>query len=162
MGKLRCWVKDCRKPISRPLSQIRGRVFCSRQCTSRALTKYTIKPCSNCTKDVRVRPHRTRRSKLTYCSAHCMHTHAVELFKQGKPSVHFKTGINSYRSLALKAHGEFCQNKKCPIPFKHGPKMLDVHHKDGNRQHNTFENLEVLCVWCHALETRKQTKVRRG
>lgn len=34
-------------------------------------------------------------------------------------------------------------------------KMLDVHHRDGNRSNNKLSNLEVLCVWCHALETRK-------
>ena len=32
--------------------------------------------------------------------------------------------------------------------------MLDVHHKDSNRKNGTIENLEVLCVWCHALKTR--------
>ena len=33
--------------------------------------------------------------------------------------------------------------------------MLDVHHVDGIRQNNHPDNLEVLCVWCHALKTRK-------
>lgn len=33
--------------------------------------------------------------------------------------------------------------------------MLDVHHIDGNRKNGKADNLEVLCVWCHALETRK-------
>jgi hypothetical protein len=33
--------------------------------------------------------------------------------------------------------------------------MLDVHHKDGDRENGSIENLEVLCVWCHALYTRK-------
>lgn len=32
--------------------------------------------------------------------------------------------------------------------------LLDVHHVDGNRKHNKIENLEVLCVWCHAIVTR--------
>lgn len=28
----------------------------------------------------------------------------------------------------------------------------NVHHKDRNRANNTLENLEVLCVSCHAIE----------
>ena len=30
------------------------------------------------------------------------------------------------------------------------PIPLEVHHKDGNRNNNTFENYELLCPNCHA------------
>lgn len=40
--------------------------------------------------------------------------------------------------------------------------MLDVHHRDGDRKNNKIENLEVLCVWCHALETRGVPSHSRG
>lgn len=30
--------------------------------------------------------------------------------------------------------------------------QLDAHHKDGNRQNNTAENIETLCANCHRLE----------
>lgn len=33
--------------------------------------------------------------------------------------------------------------------------MLDVHHLDSDRSNGLPENLLVLCVWCHALETRR-------
>jgi hypothetical protein len=56
----------------------------------------------------------------------------------------------TYRSKALHFYGESCN--RCGYELIE--KMLDVHHKDGNRSNNTIENLEVLCVWCHALETR--------
>jgi hypothetical protein len=36
-------------------------------------------------------------------------------------------------------------------------RMLDVHHKNNDRNDNRLKNLEVLCVWCHALHTRNIT-----
>lgn len=33
--------------------------------------------------------------------------------------------------------------------------MLDVDHINSNRKDNKLCNLQVLCVWCHALKTRK-------
>jgi hypothetical protein len=65
--------------------------------------------------------------------------------------------INSYRVRALTYYGEKCSNDKCPFDIVE-KKMLDVHHIDRNRKNNKTENLRVLCVWCHALETRKDWK----
>jgi hypothetical protein len=66
------------------------------------------------------------------------------------------TGIDSgakstYRMRALKEHGAFCDYCGYSLHVK----MLDVHHIDNKRENNKLENLEVLCVWCHAMETRK-------
>ena len=50
-----------------------------------------------------------------------------------------------YRMIAFK-------NKphKCNICGKEGkPKDFDVHHKDGNRENNKLNNLEILCPKCH-------------
>ena len=32
------------------------------------------------------------------------------------------------------------------------PEVLEVHHKDRNRRHNTRDNLELLCPTCHAID----------
>lgn len=54
----------------------------------------------------------------------------------------------------LKAHMcEICGNTEWngfPIP-------LEIHHKDGNRQNNELDNLQILCPNCHA-----QTDTYRG
>ena len=58
--------------------------------------------------------------------------------------------LHSYRERALKAYGATCN--RCG--YSDIEEMLDVHHRDKNRKNSKLENLEVLCVWCHALETR--------
>jgi hypothetical protein len=58
---------------------------------------------------------------------------------------------STYRMRALKTHGAYCDY--CGYGF--AVQMLDVHHIDSNRENNDLDNLQVLCVWCHALETRK-------
>ena len=50
-----------------------------------------------------------------------------------------KEGIKPHRC-------EYCGNKEwmgMPIP-------LELHHKDGNRNHNELSNYELLCPNCHA------------
>ena len=55
---------------------------------------------------------------------------------------------NKILSEGIKAHKcERCGNtewKRHPIP-------LELHHKDGNKNHNELSNYELLCPNCHAL-----------
>jgi 5-methylcytosine-specific restriction endonuclease McrA len=47
----------------------------------------------------------------------------------------------------LKPH----QCESCKLTVWLGqPIPLEVHHKDGDRNNNTFENYELLCPNCHA------------
>lgn len=56
----------------------------------------------------------------------------------------------TYRVRAMKEYGAFCTQ----CGYDKDPKMLDVDHIDSNRKNNALENLQVLCVWCHAAKTR--------
>jgi hypothetical protein len=61
-----------------------------------------------------------------------------------------KDGVRAYRTRAIKYYGA-----KCSIcGYCEHPKMLDVDHIDSDRSNNKLDNLQVLCVWCHALKTR--------
>jgi hypothetical protein len=58
----------------------------------------------------------------------------------------------TYRKRAFEVYGKACSS----CHYTHKESMLDVHHIDSNRENNALGNLEVLCVWCHAIKTRKQ------
>lgn len=58
----------------------------------------------------------------------------------------WKGGKCAYKNMALKHYGNSCM--LCGKEDKR-PKMIHVHHKDGNRNNNNLCNLEVLCSKCH-------------
>jgi 5-methylcytosine-specific restriction endonuclease McrA len=81
------------------------------------------------------------------CSRACANKNRAGLsYKNGNP----KDKVKAQRALKarlLKERGlqcERCGYDKVPI--------LQVHHKDRNRQHNELKNLELICPNCHAEE----------
>lgn len=66
--------------------------------------------------------------------------------------------LYKYRPMAFKVYGEKCMNAKCPISkiLKIKKNMLDVDHINGRKvkDRDSIDNLQILCVWCHALKTR--------
>lgn len=61
----------------------------------------------------------------------------------------WKGGKRAYKDMALKHYGRKCMScgKEDEMP-----KMIHVHHKDGNRNNNDMKNLKVLCAKCHSAE----------
>lgn len=57
----------------------------------------------------------------------------------------------TYRKRALEAYGAMCALCGYGLYVE----MLDVHHIDSNRKNGKLSNLEVRCMWCHGIETRK-------
>ena len=58
--------------------------------------------------------------------------------------------IGSLKKHLIKKKGhkcEFCNLKT----WKKFPITLEVHHIDGDRTNNTYDNLQLLCCNCHAL-----------
>ena len=151
-----CWDGRLRKLCSHFCLQCRKEFFapikakakcCSRECNGLSKRTRVVISCFKCHKDFERDPSKVRENN--YCSRACK-----ELDQQiGGPLAlpHYKSGEYEYRSRALRLYGEIC--RRCS--FDEDVRMLDVHHIDGNRKNGAIENLVVLCVWCHALYTRK-------
>jgi hypothetical protein len=135
------------------------RCFCSRECLSLARTKAITVKCDFCNKDVSRIPAQIKRSKSGYCfcSRRCSTSANNTRYKTGKNHPSYVDGISGYRIKALAHYGKSCSNHECPFRsfgVTVREELLDVHHIDGDRQNNDIDNLQVLCVYCHAVETR--------
>lgn len=114
--------------------------------------------CHICGKEVYRSRSQLRRSKSGkyFCSKSCSAIYRNSNI-WGDLHTNWKDGKASYRNRALKHYGIRCSNPECDLTLKNiliEAYMLDVHHLDGNRNNNDLANLNVLCVWCHALKTR--------
>lgn len=70
-------------------------------------------------------------------------------------------GKHLYRRKFILEGGEpkICSNKDCVIAknnIKIPLQLLDVDHIDNNKNNSDFNNLQFLCVWCHAIKTRSR------
>ena len=128
--------------------------FCSRACCGKHRSEHTPKLEDNCKCAVcgktfyrnsyrRNKPH----SGLSFCSRQCKDK--GQSFECNFPKMRpkkYKNGYSMYRKHALRRHGAKCA--ECGFAVAH---ILVVHHKDGDRNNNNIENLEVLCPNHHAL-----------
>ncbi len=145
---LKC--RKCSSIFFVPKHTIEGKKFCSPKCSSEARSTKIIHNCKGCGNDFLLTKKRldSSKTKNNFCSRTCKD------FEQrvggSLLTSSFKGGTNSYRRRALRDLG-----KKCNVcSYDEHEQMLDVDHIDGNRKNPSMDNLQVLCVWCHALKTR--------
>lgn len=151
----------CSKPAWKKRSEVNKykKKFCSIEC--HRLNQFTLLEvsCSFCQSPVLRQPAVLKRSKngRAFCNRTCATKFNNTEYKSWEKNPNFKGGKSRYRLRALKIYGSTCSNSNCPIE-KAGieivENMLDVDHVDSNRDNNDISNLQVLCVWCHALKTR--------
>jgi hypothetical protein len=136
-----------------PKNRLKGRRYCSTSCAQRGQRNRVSLVCAHCGK-VFERPAskdgRNTKSGLTFCSRACKDdAQRIGGLEEIQPD-HYGSGIRNYRVKAFRHYGPRC----AVCGYNEYTEMLDVHHKDGDRENNLVENLIVLCVWCHARRTR--------
>lgn len=132
-----CGTKIYRRPGQ--LAQSGGRAFCKQACYGLTLRKEH--PCVVCKK-----PILASANKKT-CSRSCANVNRTGInYHTGarKDKVQYQRGLKMRLLQIRKPVCERCEYGKYEI--------LNVHHKDRNRQNNDLENLELLCPNCHSEE----------
>lgn len=127
--------------------------YCSKKCSNKSRDLKSECVCSTCEKVFNKKQSQIKQVKhgFYFCSRACKDlAQRMESGIDAIKPIHYDQGQSVYRKRALRFYGEKCQECKYNVEIK----MLDVHHKDGNRSNNAIENLMVVCVWCHALKTR--------
>lgn len=146
---------QCNKPFQASVRELkRGNAkFCSLRCARhhQAAARQSPPPnqtCSLCGKVFyrRESSRKNSRSGLAFCCRrHKDEAQRIEnCFVEIQPD-HYGDGTSGYRSKALNNFQHQCA--RCGYGKR--PEILEVHHKDGNHQHNALENLEFLCPTCH-------------
>ena len=129
----------CNKAIYRKPSQIKrnkGRVFCSMVCYG--IHQRKEKPCLVCGKMIM-----SKFNKKT-CSRTCANIHRAGIkYKIGRPRDKAKT-IRVIKLRLMEKKGKKCE--RCGYSKY---EILQVHHKDRNRNNNKLSNLELICPNCH-------------
>lgn len=127
--------------------------FCNKACRGLFGRRTRVtKVCATCNASFEMQPSKQRNSKSGhyFCTRKCKDAaQRVGGLTDIQPS-HYGNGLSRYRKRAIEAYGAVC--KSCG--YSEHTKMLDVDHINSNRKDNSVENLQVLCVWCHAVKTR--------
>lgn len=145
---------SCGKTFYVPLSRLAQRKHCSSACTSESRKKQVQVRCETCGTLFTRKASRLKvsKSRLYFCSRRCKDVaQSLDGIPAIQPSHYGKgNGMHDYRERALRYYGPCCQS----CGYLRNTEMIDVDHIDGNRLNNDITNLQVLCVWCHALKTR--------
>lgn len=129
----------CTKPIYRRPNEItrnNGRVFCSMACYGKFNRKE--KPCLIC--ETPILAHFNKKT----CSRECANKHRTGIkYKMNRP--HDK--VIAQRRLKLRLL--VLRGNTCELCGYNKTEILQVHHKDRNRQNNNLNNLKLICPNCH-------------
>jgi len=145
---------ECGVSFEAALSEIKkgNKKHCSKECRLKQFRVDT--QCSYCNAVYATTKGKLKKSKANnhFCSNNCKYKAASD------PGHKYSTGPhpaawtkNTYRQRLLK---EIKDPKCARCGYSEHTKLLDVDHMDSNRQNNKLENLQFLCVMCHAIKTR--------
>lgn len=120
------------------LKKTRG-VFCNQKCYGKSQRKEH--PCAVCKKMI------LSGSNKKTCSRQCANKNRIGMKYTGRS---LKDKVRSYRQQRARlflARGKFCE--QCGYSTY---QILQVHHRNRDRENNDLSNLELLCPNCHAKE----------
>jgi predicted nucleic acid-binding Zn ribbon protein len=142
----------CQKSIYRRPSELqrtKSRAYCSNTCYGVACRKEF--PCVVCGTPI------LASAKKKTCSRRCANIHRAGLqYKTGRK----KDKVHNARILKqelLETRGEGCERCGYAVIA-----ILQIHHRDRNKENNTKENLELLCPNCHCKEHYMQNEKHGG
>jgi hypothetical protein len=129
-----CGRRVYRRPVELKLNK--GRVFCSSACFGFSCRKE--RPCTVCGKSILASAHKKT------CSRACANIHRAGIrYRIGKPRDKTKTQP-ALKKLLADIRGKVCE--RCSYSVY---EVLQIHHKDRNRENNSLSNLELICPNCH-------------
>lgn len=147
----------CQKEILVRKDRLERTKYCSIVCRGISDQNRVTLTCFICKKEFQRHPADLKNSKHGYyfCSRKCKEfAQSIDGgLKIIQPS-HYNEGEANYRDRAFRRYGAKCHS----CGYNTDDRMLDVDHIDSNRSNNDIDNLQVLCVWCHAIKTRKNWK----
>ncbi|MBX4189597.1 HNH endonuclease [Candidatus Parcubacteria bacterium] len=119
------------------LAENQGRAFCSAVCYGKFCRKE--EPCLVCEKPILAGLHKKT------CSRACSNKYRTGIkYKIGRPSKDKVKNTQALKIRLLAARGRKCE--RCTYDKD---EILQVHHKNRNRNDNRLENLELICPNCH-------------
>jgi hypothetical protein len=123
------------------------KLFCSLPCFHKwnTIDKVPV-ACKNCGKTEYFQPAQAKHR--TNCSKKCKYEklakeNSINFIGKRVKALHEKSQKKVYREVALAN-----QEAKCLCCGRSNIRF-DVHHKDGNRLNNTWDNLIIVCGSCH-------------
>lgn len=145
----------CGKVFYVPANQFDRRTRCSKKCRAFYERDRILVTCDYCGKHFELTPSKMKKSKnkIFFC---CREHKDMTQRLTGNPLIHpsHYLGLDDSKDYRIKMF--HLHKKQCMCcGYNKDERMLDVHHKDGDRSNNKIENLEIICVWCHGILTRK-------
>lgn len=143
-----------------------GKATCSRKCANDAQRKGILKPCQNCGKMYSVRPSS---GPSRACSRACYHK-LVTVNGIGRTHNGKEARLNKYGYVLIwepgfkgSCHGWALEHRvvMAGVMGRDLDRKEEVHHKDGKRDNNHPDNLEILDPHTHGKTTGKIVNARR-
>lgn len=120
--------------------------FCSQKCQNEFKKTGKYVKCAKCDKKV-YRIHSAlekSKSGKSFCSKSCSTSYWNKYLKTGKQNSNYTSGIGSYRLRAIEKFGTKCKFCKYDNEI-----IIQVHHKDKDRDNNSLDNLLIVCPTHH-------------